>query len=120
MRVRVPCLAVLLLAAAPAVSGELNSFEIDERTRWKPSACAKPVAPAIGAIGSAVERNRAVAHFNAYAKTVGEYLKCAVEEANADNAAFHRIVKESIEADQEELKAESEGLKALIESGGRK
>lgn len=120
MRVRVPCLAVLLLAAAPAAAGELNSFEIDERTRWKPSECTKPIPPPVGAIGNPVERNRAVAGFNTYAKAVGAYLKCAVEEANQDGAAFRKIVNDSLEADQQELKTETEALKALIESGGRK
>ena len=84
------------------------------------SACARPHPPSIGAIGNAVERNRAVGSFNAYAKGVGEYLKCAVDEANADGAAFRKIVNDSLEADQQELKTESEELKALIESGGRK
>jgi hypothetical protein len=113
-------LPILLALAAPATAGELNDLDIDEHTRWRPSACAKPEPPRVGAIGGVPERNKVVREFNAYAQGVNDYLTCAVAEANADLAAFRKIVSESLEAEKSQLKAESEQLKASIESGGQK
>jgi hypothetical protein len=120
MLFRLAVLAACLLAATPTASGELSKFQIDESATWRPSACVKPTPPAVGAIDTAVERNRAVASYNAYAKAVSDYLQCAVDEANRDGAAFRKIVSDSLEAEQQALKAEAEELKALIEAGGRR
>lgn len=119
MLFRVACV-LLLLSAAPAVAGQLNAFQIGENTRWSPSDCAKPSAPSVGVIDSTLERNNAVRAFNAYLQEASEYLKCAVAEANDDVTAFRKLVSESVEAEQADIKAESEQLKATIESGGRK
>jgi hypothetical protein len=120
MRFRLAVLAACLFAPAPAGSGELSKFQIDESATWRPSACAKPAPPAVGAIDTPAERNRAIAGFNAYAKAVGDYLQCAVDEANRDAAAFRKVVSDSLESEQQALKAETEELKALIEAGGRR
>ena len=118
---RLCVLPVLLALAAPAAAGELNDFDIEEETRWKPSAaCVKPSPPVVGAIGDTAERNKAVRAFNAYAQLVNDYLTCTVEEANRDLATFREIVRDSLESEKTALKTETEQLKATIESGGRK
>ena len=119
MRFRVAC-ALVLLSAAPAAAGQLNAFEIDETSRWSPSDCSRPTPPPVGVIDNTLERNNAVRAFNAYLQDASEYLKCAVAEANEDMSAFRKIVSESVESEQAAIKAESEQLKATIESGGRK
>jgi hypothetical protein len=118
---RLCVLSILLALAAPAAAGELSDFDIDEKTRWKPTAaCVRPTPPSVGAIDNAVERNRAVRDFNDYAQRINEYLTCTVEEANRDLVTFRKIVSDSLEAEKAEMKTESEQLKATIEAGGNK